>query len=119
MERLKVLFHVNEPERIKVAMGNITNLIKDVSPEMADIELVINGAAINVYSNNEIVETMKALNSKGVKFMACRNSLRMLCENNPVCMLNEDTLPVFVEVVPAGVTEIAKKQAEGYAYIKP
>jgi hypothetical protein len=32
---------------------------------------------------------------------------------------DEESLPHFVAVVASGITEIARKQTEGYAYIKP
>jgi len=33
--------------------------------------------------------------------------------------LEEKSLHPFVTVIPAGITEIVKKQAEGYGYVKP
>jgi intracellular sulfur oxidation DsrE/DsrF family protein len=55
---------------------------------------------------------MISVSQLGVQFVACRNSL----VGNKI---DEKVLPGFVKVVPAGVTELIKKQSEGYAYIKP
>jgi len=55
---------------------------------------------------------MEKLSKVGVKFVACRNALKGQ-------LVDEESLPDFVTVVPAGITEIVRKQAEGYAYIKP
>jgi len=130
MGKLKVLFHVNEPERWQRTLLNASNFIKDVGQENADIEVVANGAAVSAYVDNcqiagsdcktaascgkasgELHEEMKKLAKMGVRFVACRNALGMHS-------LDENMLPPFITVVPAGITEIAKKQAEGYAYIK-
>lgn len=118
MEKMKVLFHVNESERWKVALGNITNLIKDVGSEAVDVVLIANGQGISAYADAEKVETMTGLAAQGVQFCACSNSLKMMCEAGNVCM-RQESLPSFVTVVPAGITAIARKQQEGYAYVKP
>lgn len=130
MDRLKVLFHVNEPERWQRTLLNIKNFVKDVGQEHADIEVVANGAAVSAYAERELItgscenstgcgktsgdllEQMNILAKMGIKFVACRNALRMHS-------IDEKILQSFVRVVPAGITEIVKKQAEGYAYIKP
>ncbi|HQA04264.1 MAG TPA: DsrE family protein, partial [Thermodesulfovibrio thiophilus] len=109
---------VNENEKWNVALGNITNLIKDVGEDNADIVVLANGASVSAYVDDEKIKIMKALSEKGVKFIACRNSLKKMCADNVIC-INEDNLPSFVTVVPAGITEIIKKQQEGYAYVKP
>lgn len=118
MGKLKVLFHVNEVDRWDVAFGNITNLINDVGQGNADVAVLANGPSVAVYADAEKVETMKGLADKGAKFLVCRNSLKKMCSGGPVCM-SEGNLPPFVLVVPAGITEIIKKQHEGYAYVKP
>lgn len=128
MNRFKVLFHVNESGRWQRVLVNITNFLNDVGQENADTEVVANGEAVSVFgnrcllaggdgqccgtANGSLVEQMKKLSEMGVNFVACRNALRGQS-------INEDSVPNFLTVVPAGITEIARKQAEGYAYIKP
>lgn len=118
MDKLKVLFHVNEPDRWKVALGNITNLVKDVGKEAVDVVLIANGQGVNAYADGEKVEAMSVLAEQGVHFCACSNSLKMMCDAGNACMRHE-SLPTFVCIVPAGITAIVKKQHEGYAYVKP
>jgi intracellular sulfur oxidation DsrE/DsrF family protein len=118
MNRLKVLFHVNENDRWNVALGNITNLIKDVGESNVDIVVLANGPSVTAYADAEKIEIMKGLSEKGAKFLACRNSLKKMCADNVIC-INEENLPSFVGVVSAGITEIIKRQNEGYAYVKP
>jgi intracellular sulfur oxidation DsrE/DsrF family protein len=118
MERLKVLFHVNEKEKWTAALGNITNLIKDVGEGSVDVLVLANGPSVAAYADAEKIETMEGLSEKGVKFLACRNSLKKMCSDRVIC-IDENNLPPFVGVVPAGITEIIKRQHEGYAYVKP
>ena len=128
MNSFKVLFHVNESGRWQRVLVNITNFWNDVGAENADIEVVANGEAVSVFgnrcllavgdgqscgtANGSLVDQMKKLSEMGVNFVACRNALKGQS-------INEDSVPNFLTVVPAGITEIARKQAEGYGYIKP
>ncbi len=118
MGTLKVVFHVNEVERWDVALGNITNLLADAGEGAVDAIALANGHAVAVYADAAKVEKMKSFSEKGVKFLACRNSLKRMCAAGSVC-IREENMPLFVTVVPAGITEIIKKQHEGYAYVKP
>ncbi|MBF0319615.1 MAG: DsrE family protein [Nitrospirae bacterium] len=115
---LKVLFHVNEMERWDTALGNITNLIKDVGRDGVQIKLLANGPSVAAYSDAARLEAMKLLAADGTVFLACRNSLKKMCSGADVC-LTEEALPPFIKVVPAGITEIIRSQGEGFAYVKP
>ncbi len=118
MEKLKVIFHVNEKEKWDVALKNITNLIKDVGEGNLDILVLANGPSVGAYVDPIKIQTMEDLAKKGVRFLACRNSVKMMCSEGVIC-ISEEGLPSFVTVVPAGITEIIKRQHEGYAYVKP
>lgn len=122
---LKCLIHVNEPERWSVAIGNIINLFNDVGDSNISVIVVSNGVGVKGYITcpqegtgicipgaGDVLKKMEELSRRGVRFLACRNALRA---NN----IDEKDLPPFVEVIPAGMTELIKRQAEGYAYIKP
>lgn len=127
---LRVLFHVNESVRWQRVLVNISNFVNDVGQESTDIEVVANGEAVSVFRNKcllaesnaqgrscgtvdgTLMDQMKKLSWMGIKFVVCRNALKAQS-------IDESSLPDFVAVVPAGITEIARKQAEGYAYIKP
>lgn len=118
MDKLKVLFHVNENERWNIALGNITNLIKDVGEENVEIVVVANGPSVAAFIDEEKIKIMKGLSEKNAQFLACKNSLNKMCADGIIC-INVDSLPSFVKVIPAGITEIIRKQHEGYAYVKP
>ncbi|HDH01275.1 MAG TPA: hypothetical protein ENG80_05650 [Nitrospirae bacterium] len=115
---MRVLLHVSDNQRWSMALGNITNFLKDVGQDNADIVIVANGPAVSSYASSDHMETMELLADRGVRFKACRNTLKKLCAEGAVC-ITEDALPAFVEVVPAGISEIVRKQREGYVYVKP
>lgn len=118
MERLKVLFHINELEKWDTALGNMINLLKDVGEEAVDAVVLANGPSVNAYGNDKKLSVMKSLSDRGIRFLACRNSLRKMCSSGDSC-INEDNLPSFIKTVPAGITAIIKIQSDGYAYVKP
>jgi len=119
------LIHVNEPDRWQVAISNIVNLLNDVADDHVTVLVVSNGAGVKGYVTcneetqgvclpgaDETLKEMEELSKRGVKFLACKNALR-------ANKIDEKSLPGFVEVVPSGMTELTKRQAEGFAYIKP
>jgi len=116
MSKMKVLFHINDPDRWPRVLLNITNFINDAGQDNVAVEVVANGGAVVALTGEKAHEKlqgeMNRLAGLGIVFSACRNALRMHS-------LDEDTLPPFITVVPAGITEIVQKQAEGFAYIKP
>jgi intracellular sulfur oxidation DsrE/DsrF family protein len=118
MKEMRLLLHVSDVDRWSMALGNAINFIKDVGKDRADVVIVANGAAAAAYAYSDKTETMEVLSDRGVQFKACRNSLKKLCAEGSVC-INEDALPAFVEIVPAGISELVRKQQEGYAYVKP
>ena len=78
------------------------------------IEVLANSAAVEGYalSSPEHETAMKTLSEEGLRFAACGNALKGTG-------LTKDDIFDFVTVVPAGVVELAERQAEGYAYIRP
>ena len=118
MSKMKVLFHVNEADRWETALGNITNLIKDVGQDEVDIVVVANGPSIMSFIEHDTLEVMKDLSHKGASFCRQGISLKKMCYGVDAC-ISESSLPSFVDVVPAGITEIIRKQADGFSYVKP
>ncbi len=127
--KLKLLIHVNEPERWLIALGNITNFLNDVGDENADVIVVANGAGVRGYAGRPEktdvhgeacviggpeanLSTMQVLSKRGVVFTACSKAL----ESQGI---KTEEIPEFVRVIPAGMTEMVRRQMEGFAYIKP
>ena len=115
---LKVLVHVNEPERWQVALNSITNMLKDAEGESIETHVVSNGRGVNGYlaSSDDTAPgeraRMEALAKGGVKFFACNNALTAQ-------KIDSRELPTYVTVMPSSMTDMVRRQAEGFAYIKP
>lgn len=125
----RVVVHVDEMACWPLALTNLRNLLNDVGRESLRAELVANGPAVAFYADlpetvekfpsswqegfyRELIGEMSGLHSQNVQFIACANALRA---NH----LDPARLLPLVQVVPAGITEIVRKQHEGYAYVKP
>jgi len=116
VDRYRVVFHLNEPGRERAAqvLANIRNLLEDLGEGNVDVELVANGrgATALVQGPEAYADRVAKLAARGVRFVACAHSLRML-------ELSEESLLPAVDVVSSGVGELVKKQAQGWAYIRP
>lgn len=116
MNKYQVVFHLDENggDRIKVTLNNIGNLIKDLGQENVEIELVSNAKGVMAFlkESNPYQHQIENLLEKGVRFAACANTLQNLS-------IERDSLLEFVKIVPAGVSELVKKQAQGWIYIRP
>lgn len=112
----KVIFHLNEEEKVKIACRNIENLLMDIEEEgeQIEVELLIHAAAVKSCKNdgNEDNHTLKEIIEKGVRIAVCNNTL------NGLGIKKEDLIDGAV-VVTSGVGELTRKQYEGWAYIKP
>jgi len=111
---INVVFHIDETEKWNLALANVHNLLAGIDAKDSRIEVVVNGAAVEAFSNLEdsLRRKMHLAAEKHVLIRVCRNSLKS--HNIDVAIL-----PDFVEIVPIGVLELAERQLEGFAYIKP
>lgn len=116
---MKILFHVDEESRWKVCLGNIYNTLKyyEDKEEKCAVEVVANAAAVRQLAQTGakeagIFDEMSGYIAQGVRFIACRNALKG--QN-----IQAQDLVKGVEVVEGGIIEIAEKQNEGWAYIRP
>ncbi|MBP2629561.1 MAG: hypothetical protein H6Q70_189 [Firmicutes bacterium] len=121
MEKLKALLHIDELVKWQITLANTKNFIQDAGLEAVMVEIVANGAAVQIFTSKEekidnerleLLEQMKELSNHNVIITACRNALK-------ANSISEELLPDFVTVVPAGITRIIIRQAEGYSYVKP
>ncbi|RVU55014.1 DsrE family protein [Anaerosphaera multitolerans] len=109
---MKVLLHVSHLVQWDIALSNSKNL-KAIEAK-SKIEIVVNAHAIQLYRelSENLLQQLNELENLNIKVKLCRNALR---NNN----IEESTLPATVEIVPAGIFEIIKKQEEGYYYVSP
>lgn len=109
---LKVVFHVDEVDRWSMVLTN-AKYFKALEPNSSVI-ILANGSAVLFYihPHTSLVELTHALQKDGIQFEACRNALKGYG-------IAEAILPQYVMPVDSGVVELAKRQADGYAYIRP
>lgn len=110
---LKAVFHVNfgDAERHKHGLNNIENILKEVGD--AQIEVVCHGEGITmVEKKSKLADSVQALVKKGVRFVACENTMTKKS-------LDKDDLAVGIATVPSGAVEVLRKQSDGYGYFRP
>ncbi|MFZ3070909.1 MAG: DsrE family protein [Anaerolineaceae bacterium] len=116
MKKYQVVFHLDEEAETKVnfVLNNLVNLLIDLGEENVDIELLANGPAVKAFqkSNGELAGRVRQLADQNVVFAMCNNALKLFD-------LSSESLVEEAVVVPAGVSELVKKQSEGWAYIRP
>jgi len=114
-KRHKLVIQVsdNDPAKWNLALNNAKNVQDDVGAANVDIALVAYGPGIGMLKlespvGARIAEALKA----NVRVVACENTMRAQ-------KLGKDDMLPAISYVPAGVTEIMKKQGEGWAYLRP
>lgn len=112
---LKVVVHINVPESGIQGAGlkNVANILKEAPDTL--VEVVCHGAGIGLLekARTDHAEAVEALIKKGVKFVACENTMRQKS-------IRKEDLLSGVGTVPSGAVEVVRKQQkDGYAYFKP
>ena len=117
-DKMKVVYHVSEIEKVPFVLGNMLNHIKGVgSADKLDMVLVVHGPAGKAFhakKTNPIVEQRTdTLSLDDVKFNMCGNTMKA----QKVEL--SDLLPGFSRHDEGGVVRIAELQSRGYIYIRP
>lgn len=111
----KVIFHIDELNKWNLLLKDVSILLDASSIEKFYIVVLATSEAVKYYEPNKILEAdinfMKNLNNKGVKFVACNNSLMTY-------NINKDNIINFIEITQIGTLELINKQSEGYIYLK-
>src|ERR1700754_3538554 len=112
---VRVVVQVSEadPARWNLVLNNVKNLQDDLGADKVTIEIVAYGPGIGMLkfdapTNSRVSEAIKA----GVAVNACENTMRAQ-------KLERADMHPNVTYVPAGVTEIVRRQQEGWAYLRP
>lgn len=117
-EKLKVVYHVSEIEKVGFALGNMLNHVKGVGgPENVELVLVAHGPALKAFhqmnADEKTAQRVSALQQAGAHFEACGNTM------NAQSVTLDDLLPDFARRDEGGVVRIAELQSQGYLYIRP
>lgn len=112
---MKVIFHVDEEGKWPLTLGNVKNMLAyaNAHNENYKIEILANSEAVrDAVKESKYVDELAQLYEEGVDIALCHNAL--MAQG-----IIKDMLYKGCRIVPAGVVELAQKQMEGYAYIKP
>ncbi|MDR3391512.1 MAG: DsrE family protein [Sulfuriferula sp.] len=115
---IKVVYHIDDTTRASALLQNVANQLRAVPG--TKIAVVAHGKGIDFMLNNAQDANgnpynvmMETLAQQGVDFKICNNTLKGR-------HLTAADVAYPVVVVPSGVAEIARLQAqEGYVYVKP
>lgn len=109
---VRVVFHINEAEKLSVLVNNATNLKKDMGKDVI-IEVVVNGTAVTrLASSSNTGDSLKLMLDAGIELGACSNAMRNT-------KLDASMLYPGVKIVEeGGITRIVHRQQQGYLYIK-
>ena len=111
-----VVFHIDreEPLSLKIALGNIKNLFKEIENGQAVILANFKAPLLFLKNNidHEIYESLKNIKKTNVKVYICENSLMML-------NISKGDIIDECEFVRAGIVKLIELDVEGFAYIKP
>lgn len=111
----KVVFQVSDadPGKWNLALNNAANVQSDLGKNNVAVEIVAYGPGIGMLKMDSTVGArIAAALAAGVAVVACENTMKAQK------LARDDMLPQ-ISYVPAGVTELMKRQKEGYAYIRP
>ena len=113
MKKYRAVFHLTEIERANLALNNVRNLLAELGDDQVDAELVTNSEGVKALLKAGLYgERIYELAERGVRFVLCSKSLRAMG-------LEKEEFFDLAEVVPSGTGELVKKQAEGWAYVRP
>jgi intracellular sulfur oxidation DsrE/DsrF family protein len=118
LDKLKVVYHLNDLDKVSFVIGNIQNHLDGVGgPDHVTIALVIHGPALRAFhsaqANPDLTQHVGKLTKAGVGFAACGNTMK----SQKVTL--GDLLPGFINADRGGVVRIAELQAQGYLYLRP
>jgi intracellular sulfur oxidation DsrE/DsrF family protein len=117
-DKSKVVYHLNESDKVQFVIGNIENHFEGVGgPDNVTIALVVHGPALRAFhaasANPDIKGRLASFAKSGVELGACGNTMK----SQKVAV--SDLLPGFVSLDRGGVVRIAELQSQGYVYLRP
>jgi uncharacterized protein len=103
----------NDPAKWNLAFNNAKNIQDELGAANVEIEIVAFGPGIYMLKADSVAKARLADAAKdGIKVLACENTMRNL-------KVSKDEIATSVGYVPAGVVHLMRRQAEGWAYLRP
>jgi intracellular sulfur oxidation DsrE/DsrF family protein len=114
-KRHKLILQVsdNDPAKWNLALNNAKNVQQDVGAANVDIEIVAYGPGIGMLKfDSAVTSRITEASKSGIKVVACENTMHAQ-------KLAKSDMNPNIDFVPAGVSELMTKQAEGWSYVRP
>ena len=116
--RLKVVYHLSDLDKVSFVVGNIQNHLDGVGgPDNVTIALVVHGQALRAFhaasANPDLSKRVGQFSKAGLELAACGNTMKA----QKVGLA--DLLPGFIAADKGGVVRIAELQSQGYLYLRP
>jgi intracellular sulfur oxidation DsrE/DsrF family protein len=113
----RVVMHLNSGDESvqRGALNNIRHLYQEVGRERLQLELVVHGAGLSLFtkSTTALRQDLARLKAEyGVSYTACSNTMKAMK------VVREDLIPEVGDTVPAMV-RLMERQEQGWSYIKP
>lgn len=103
----------NDQHTWNEVFGNFRNIQRELGAKNIQLELVVYDQAMGMLKDDSLVaEKVSAALADGVKIVACMNSMNAQG-------LKQDDMLQGIDYVQAGIVELIKRQADGWAYIRP
>jgi len=113
VKRYRAVFHLTETERANLALNNVGNLLAELGEDHVEAEVVANSDGVKaLLKTGPYGDRVGELAARGVRFVLCSRSIKAM-------KLEVGEFLDQVEVVPTGTGEVVKKQADGWAYVRP
>jgi intracellular sulfur oxidation DsrE/DsrF family protein len=113
----RVVMHLNsgDEKMQKGTLNNIRHLYQELGRERLQLELVVHGAGLSLFTKNATTlgqELAKLKADYGVHYTACSNTMKVMK------ITRDDLIGEVGDTVPAMV-RLMERQEQGWVYIKP
>ena len=103
----------NDAQKWNLALNNARNTQDDLNADAIDLEIVVYGPGIGMLkAGSPVAPRIASAMKSGIRVLACENTMT----NQKLA--KSDMLP-DLGYVPAGVTQLMKRQQQGWAYLRP
>ncbi|MFZ6735675.1 DsrE family protein [Undibacterium sp. Ji42W] len=114
-QKSKVVFQVSDGETRKweLALNNVKNVIKDLGKDNIEVEIVAYGPGIDMFKfESPLASRIEEVMKLGAHIVICENTMRAQ-------KITKSDMLDNLDYVEAGVSQLIRRQQQGYAYIKP
>ena len=117
-EKLKVVYHLSDLDKVNFVIGNIQNHLDGVGgPDNVTLALVVHGQALKAFhsaaANPDVSRHVGQFAKDRIELAACANTMKS--QNISLNAL----LPGFISADRGGVVRLAELQSQGYLYLRP